>query len=69
MIVKLVYGDILGIDRITGLIFFHDIINSQRYMKQMLHPLFEWLIDEEHWYVFFQQDSTTAHTAGHQWTP
>jgi hypothetical protein len=34
-------------DRIIGLIFFEDIINSGRYAEQILCPFFEWLPGKE----------------------
>jgi hypothetical protein len=63
MIPKLAYGEVSSIDRITRLIFFEDTFNSEMYMKQILQPFFEWLIDEDYWYVFFKQDSAIAYSA------
>jgi hypothetical protein len=49
--------------RITGPIFFHETVNSDRYVNDILNPFFNQLTAEEKQYVYFQQDNATAHTA------
>jgi hypothetical protein len=44
-------------DRIIRRIFFEDTIHFERYMEQLLCPVFEWLTDEECRHTFFHQDS------------
>jgi len=49
--------------RIVGPIFFHDTVNSQRYINNILNPFFGELTDYEKQNGTFQQDNATAHTA------
>jgi hypothetical protein len=49
--------------RITGLIFYAETINSERYVGLIVTEFFRQLIEEELSYAWLQQDSTTAHTA------
>jgi hypothetical protein len=49
--------------RIVGPIFFENIINSERYVTDILRPFFESIKDEEKTYDCFIQDGATAHTA------
>jgi hypothetical protein len=50
--------------RIIGPIFFHETVNSDRYVNDILNPFFNQLTAEERQYGYFQQDNaTTAHTA------
>jgi hypothetical protein len=53
----------LSLRRITGPIFFHETVNSDRYVNNILSPFFNQLTDEETQYGYFQQDNATAHTA------
>jgi hypothetical protein len=48
--------------RVIGSIFFEDTVNSDRYVSDILEPLFQELTEEETRYGYFQQDSATAHT-------
>jgi hypothetical protein len=47
--------------RIIGSIFFHNTVNSDRYINDILIPFFDQLNAEERHYGYFQQDAT-AHT-------
>jgi hypothetical protein len=49
--------------RIIGPVFFHETINSERYVRLILSPFFDQLTDEEKSYGHFMQDNATAHTA------
>jgi inhibitor of nuclear factor kappa-B kinase subunit alpha len=49
--------------RIIGPIFYHETVNSDRYVRHILEPFFEQLTDDERQYGYFQQDNATAHTA------
>jgi hypothetical protein len=53
----------LSARRVIGPIFFGDTVNSDRYVSDILEPLFQELTEEETRYGYFQQDSATAHTA------
>lgn len=56
------YG-VVSTDRINGLIFFEDTVNTERQIEQIHHPFFEWLTSHECQYaVFQQQDNAIAHT-------
>ena len=50
--------------RILGPIFFEGILNSQKYVEEILNPFFSNLSEAEQMYGFFMQDGATAHTAG-----
>jgi hypothetical protein len=49
--------------RIIGPLFFHDTVNSNCYINDILNPFFIQLTAEERPYGYFQQDNATAHTA------
>jgi hypothetical protein len=53
----------VSVRRIIGPIFYHETVNSDRHVRNILVPFFEQLNDDERQYVYFQQDSATAHTA------
>jgi hypothetical protein len=42
---------------------FHETVNSDRYVNDILNPFFSQLTAEERQYGYFQQDNATAHTA------
>jgi hypothetical protein len=48
--------------RIIRPIFFNDIVNLELYVNNIFELFFEVLTEEEKQYVYFQQDSATAHT-------
>ena len=50
--------------RIIGPIFFHQTLNSARYIADIFNPFVAALTEEEKTYGYFQQDGATAHTAG-----
>ena len=50
--------------RILGLIFFEVILNSQRYVEEILNNCFSNLSEAAQMYGFFMKDGATAHTAG-----
>jgi hypothetical protein len=43
--------------------FFHETVNYDRYVNDILNPFFNQLTAEETQYGYFQQDNATAHTA------
>jgi hypothetical protein len=45
------------------LIFFHETVNSDRYVNDIPNSFFNQLAAEERQHVYFQQDDATAHTA------
>jgi hypothetical protein len=49
--------------RIIGPIFFHETVNSDRYVNNILNPFFNQLTAEERQYGYFQQDNAIAHAA------
>jgi hypothetical protein len=49
--------------RIIGPIFYHEIVNSDWYVRNILKPCFEQLTDDGRQCGYFQQDNATAHTA------
>jgi hypothetical protein len=49
--------------RIVGPTFFNEIINCERYVHVILRQFFPELTQKEKLFGWFQQDSTTAHTA------
>jgi hypothetical protein len=49
--------------KIIGPVFFNERINCERYVQVILRQFFPELTEEERLYSWFQQDSTTAHTA------
>ncbi|PNF43794.1 hypothetical protein B7P43_G09755 [Cryptotermes secundus] len=49
--------------RIIGPLFFHETLNSDRYINGILNPFFKQLSAEERQYEYFQEESATAHTA------
>jgi hypothetical protein len=49
--------------RIIGPVFYHETVKSDRYVRNILEPFFEQLIDDEIQYGCFQQDNAIAHTA------
>jgi hypothetical protein len=49
--------------QITGPIFYHETVNSDRYVRNILVPFFEQLTDDERQYGYFQHDNATAHAA------
>jgi hypothetical protein len=51
--------------RIIGPVFFQETINSERYVRLILTPLFRKLTEDKKTYGYFMQDNTTAHTANH----
>ena len=53
----------IGDERITGLIFFRDTVDSRTYRNGILAPFFRELTDRERDLPFFQEESATAHTA------
>jgi hypothetical protein len=53
----------VGARRIVVPVFFNETINFKRYVQVILEQLFPELIKEESLCDWFQQDSTTAHTA------
>jgi hypothetical protein len=46
-----------------GPVFFNETINCERYVWVTLGQFFSELTGEERFYIWFQQDSGTAHTA------
>jgi hypothetical protein len=42
---------------------YHETVNSDRYVRNILEPFFEQLTDDERQYGYFQQDNATAHIA------
>lgn len=50
-------------NRILGPIFYEETINSDRYVRLILTPFFEQLVEEEKLHRHFMQDNATAHTA------
>jgi hypothetical protein len=62
MILKLV-GDAVSVQT-TGLIFFKDTFNFERYMEQILHPFLKCLTDVEHQY----DSANTLIQQGCPWT-
>jgi hypothetical protein len=54
----------LGARRITGMVYYAERINSDRYVRQILTAVRQ-LTDEEKLYAHFQQDSALAHTKEH----
>lgn len=48
---------------IIGPIFFHQTLNSARYISNIFNPFVAALTEEEKTYSYFQQDGATAHTA------
>jgi hypothetical protein len=48
---------------IQPVFFFHETVNSQRYVGLILSPFFGQLTDEEKSYGHFMQDNATAHSA------
>jgi hypothetical protein len=49
--------------RIIGPLFFHETVNYNRYVNDILNPFFNQLTAEEIQYGYFQQDNATAHAA------
>lgn len=49
--------------RIIGPIFFHQTVNSERYIANIFNPFVAALTEEETTYGYFQQDGATAHTS------
>jgi hypothetical protein len=49
--------------RIISPIFFHETVNSDRYINDIQNPFFNQMTAEETQYGYFQQHNTTAHTA------
>jgi hypothetical protein len=49
--------------RITGLVIFHEAINSERYVRLILSPFYIQQTNEEKSYAHFVQDNATAHIA------
>jgi hypothetical protein len=47
----------------TGPIFYVETINFDRYVRLLMTEFFVQHTEEELWYMWFQQDSATAHTA------
>jgi hypothetical protein len=45
-----------------GPVFFHETVNSDQYINDILNPFFSQLTAEERQYGYFQQDNATAHT-------
>jgi thiamine phosphate synthase YjbQ (UPF0047 family) len=54
---------VLSLRRITGPIFSHETVNSDRHVNDILNPFFNQLTAEERQYGYFQQDNATAHIA------
>jgi len=52
----------LSARRIIGQSFYAAAVNSERYMRHILHPFIRQLTDEGKFYGHFQQDSAIAHT-------
>lgn len=50
--------------RIIGPIFFHQTLNSARYIYYIFYPFVAALTEEEKTYSYFQHNGATAHTAG-----
>jgi hypothetical protein len=46
-----------------GPCFFHETVNSERYVILILSPFFDQQTDEDQSYGHFMQDNATAHTA------
>jgi hypothetical protein len=44
-------------------IFYHETVNSDRYIRNILEPFFVQLTDDERQYGYFQEDSATVHMA------
>jgi hypothetical protein len=61
--VKVVVWCAASARRIAGPVFFNKTINCERYVKVILGQLFPELTYEERLYGWYQQNSTTAHTA------
>jgi hypothetical protein len=49
--------------QIIGPLFFHETVNSDHYVNDILNPFFSQLTAEETQHGYFQQDNATAHTA------
>jgi hypothetical protein len=60
--VKVGVWSALSARRIVGPVFFKKTVNCERYIQVILGQFFPELTEEERLYVWFQQDSATAHT-------
>jgi hypothetical protein len=53
----------VSLRRINGPLFFHETVNSDHYVNDILNLFFNQLTAEERQYGYFQHDNATAHTA------